>query len=64
VPALAEDEQGNEAVVAGLVSRAVVPAAEHVADRVDAEGGVLVGEDADQAAPDEAREAGLDAAAA
>ena len=57
VPALAEDEQRDEPVVARLVARAVVLAAEHVADRVHAEGRVLVGEDADQAAPDEPLEA-------
>jgi hypothetical protein len=49
VPALTEDEQGNQPVIACLVAGAVVLAAEHVADRVDREGRVLVGEDADEA---------------
>ncbi len=53
VPALAEDEERDQPVVAGLVAGAVVLTPEHVADRVHAEGRVLVGEDADEAAPDE-----------
>ena len=53
VPALAEDEQRDEPVVPRLVARAVVLAPEHVADRVHAEGRVLVEEDPEQPAPDE-----------
>ncbi len=58
VPALTEDEHCDEPVVARLVPRAEVPPAEHVTDRVDAERGVLVEEDPDQAAPHEPAEAG------
>src|SRR5437588_6880675 len=49
VPALAEDEEGDEPVVPRLVARPVVLPSEQVADRVHREGGVLVEEDADQA---------------
>ena len=63
VPALAEDEQRHDPVVAGLVARAEVLAAEHVADRVHGEGRVLVEEDAKQAAPDHRLDAALPGAA-
>src|SRR5205085_5663679 len=59
VPALAEDQEGDEPVVARLVAREVVPAAEHVADRVHTKGGVLVEEDADEAAPEQRLEPAL-----
>src|SRR4051794_23100690 len=62
VPALPEHEQRDEPVVARLVARAVVLAAEHVTDRVHRERRVLVEKDPDQPAPDHRLEAERDAA--
>src|SRR5690349_16195327 len=63
VPALPEDEHGDEPVVSRLVAVTVVLVAEHMADRIHAEGRVLVEEDPQQAAPDEPLEPRLPAAA-
>ena len=57
VPPLPEHEHGDEPVVPRLVPGAEVAPPEHVADRVHREGGVLVGEDPDEPAPDQPGEA-------
>ena len=57
VPPLAEHEHRDDPVVAGLVAHLVVAPAPHVADRVHAEGRVLVEEDAHEPAPDQALDA-------
>src|SRR5207245_11221431 len=59
VPALAEHEQRDKPIVASLVTRTVVLVTEHVADRVHAEGRVLVREDPDEPAPHETLDARL-----
>ena len=52
VPALAEGEGRDDPVVAAFVACRIGAPAEHVADGVHGEGGVLVREDADRAGPD------------
>ena len=62
VPPLAEHEDRDQPVVAGLITGAEVAASEHVADRVHREGRVLVGEDPHEASPDEPGQARLEGA--
>ena len=63
VPGLAEGRDRDQRQVARLVGGLEVAVAEDVAERVDAVGEVVEDEDADQAAPEQAGEAGEEGAA-